>query len=160
MCSEGSALSGRRGREGLGQVRVPMGREALGPSPVRWFVATCLLPALPGVSISLRGPLSAHAVGNEAWLHRETQTPSTAIRTLVIQITLRDVQRHELDLGDKLIFHLPEGAPPVESSRVQFPNWSSWITAFCWWQKSVVNKNLPKIFKNINVPEVCLCVLL
>ena len=114
----------------------------------------------PGVSISPGGPLSAPVVGNEAWLHRETQTPSTAIRTLVIQITLRDVQRHELDLADKLICHLPKGAPPVEFSRVQFPNWSSWITAFCWWQESVVNKNLPKIFKNINVPEVCLCVLL
>ena len=41
--------------------------------------------------LSLRGPLSAHVVGKEAWLHRETQTPTTAIRTLVIQITLRDV---------------------------------------------------------------------
>ena len=109
----------------MGQVKVPMGREALGPSPVPWFMATCLLPALPGVSISLRGPLSAHVVGKEAWLLRETQTPTTAIRTLAIQITLRDVQHHELDLGDKLIFHLPEGAPPVEFSRVQFPNWSS-----------------------------------
>lgn len=118
-------LSGRRGREGLRQVRVPMGREALGLSPVRWFMATCLLPALPGVSISPRGPLSAPVVGKEAWLHRETHTPTTAIRTLVIQITLRDVQRHELDLGDKLIFHLPKRAPPVEFSRVQFPNWSS-----------------------------------
>ena len=49
------------------------------------------IPALPGVSISLRGPLSAHVVGKEAWLLRETQTPTTAIRTLVIQITLRDV---------------------------------------------------------------------
>lgn len=79
----------------------------------------------PGVSISPGGPLSAPVVGKEAWLHRETHTPTTAIRTLVIQITLRDVQRHELDLGDKLIFHLPKRAPPVEFSRVQFPNWSS-----------------------------------
>ena len=125
LCSEGSALTGRRGREGLGQVRVPMGREALGLSPVRWFMATCLLPALPGVSISPRGPLSAPVVGKEAWLHRETQTTTTAIRPLFIQITLRDAQHHELDLGDKLIFHLPEGAPPVEFSKVQFPNWSS-----------------------------------
>ena len=137
----------------MGQVRVPMGREALGLSPVRWFMATCLLPALPGVSISPRGPLSAPVVGNEAWLHRETQTPSTAIRTLVIQITLRDVQRHELDLGDKLIFHLPEGAPPVESSRVQFPNWSSWITAFCWWQESVVYKKLPPLPKYLGTSK-------
>ena len=109
----------------MGQVRVPMGREALGPSPVWWFMATCVLPALPGCDHLPRGPLSAPIVGNEAWLHRETQTPATALRTLVIQITLRDVQHHELDLGDKLIFHLPEGAPPVEFSRVQFPNWSS-----------------------------------
>ena len=82
-------------------------------------------PSSPRVCPSLKGPLSAPVVGNEAWLYRETQTPATALRTLVIQITLRDVQHHELDLGDKLIFHLPEGAPPVEFSRVQFPNWRS-----------------------------------
>ena len=40
----------------MGQVRVPMGREALGPSPVWWFMATCVLPALPGVSISPGDP--------------------------------------------------------------------------------------------------------
>ena len=107
----------------------------------------------PGVSISPGGPLSAPVVGNEAWLHRETQTPSTAIRTLVIQITLGGVQRHELDLADKLICHLPEGAPPVESSRVQFPNWSSWITAFCWWQESVVNKKLPPLPKYLGTSK-------
>ena len=28
-----------------------------------------------GVSISPRGPLSAHVFGNEAWLHSEAQTP-------------------------------------------------------------------------------------
>ena len=75
----------------MGQVRVPMGKQTLGPSPVQWFMATCVLPALPGCVHLPRGLLSAPIVGNEAWLHRETQTPATALRTLVIQITLRDV---------------------------------------------------------------------
>ena len=118
-------LSGRRGREGVGQVRVPTGgrlwaRLLSGDS---WPRVSSLL-SLGCVHLS-SGTLSAHVVGKEAWLHRETQTPTTAIRRLVIQITLRDAQHHEVGLGDKLIFHLPEGAPPVEFSIVQFPSWSS-----------------------------------
>ena len=125
LCSEGSALSGRRGREAVGQVRVPTGGRLWAHllSSDSWPRVSSQLS--PGASISSGGPLSAHVVWKEAWLHRETQTPTTALRPLVIQVTLRDAQHHELGLGDKLIFHLREGAPPVEYSRVQFPNWSS-----------------------------------
>ena len=116
-------MAGEARRGGTGQG--PHGEGGSGPVSCLVVHGHVCPPSSPRCVHLPRGPLSAPIVGNEAWLHRETQTPTTAIRTLVIQITLRDVQHHELDLGDKLIFHLPEGATPVEFSRVQFPNWSS-----------------------------------
>lgn len=77
----------------MGQVRVPTGGGSGAVScPV---IHACHLPALSRVRPSLTGT-SAHVVG-KAWLHRETQTTTTARGPLFIQVTLRDAH-HELVL--------------------------------------------------------------
>ena len=75
LCSEGSALSGRRGRAWAGVVSTHMGGRLWARllSGGSWTRVSSHLSQ--GVSISPRGPLSAHVFGNEAWLHSEAQTP-------------------------------------------------------------------------------------
>ena len=67
VCSEGSALSGWRGRKrGRDRSGSPWGGRLWALSPLHWFMAPCLLPALPRCVPLSRGPLSAHVLGKEA----------------------------------------------------------------------------------------------
>ena len=112
-------MAGEAEREG-GTGQDPRGEGGAGPrllSTASWPRVSSQLS--PGVSLSPEDPSLPMFLGKRL---SSTGTlrphpPSTANRTLGIQITLRDVQHHELYLADKLIFHLPEEAPPVEFSR-------------------------------------------
>lgn len=86
-----------------------------GSGPVSCLVAhgSVSPPISPRVCPSLQGdPTLPMFLGMRLGSTVRLRSPTTTSKTLLVtQITPRDIHYHELDLADKLIFHLPEGAP-------------------------------------------------